>query len=145
MTHHEGRVTVYEPSPMLPVLERTLRVNDVAGLTTVEHAAVGGVSASSERIFGTPAPDDVDAVAPADLPACDVLDVDCEGAELEVLRGIDVRPRVLVVEAHPHLGCSCAAVAEDLDVMGYEMVDREPADAPDEITNFVTRRGDTQR
>jgi hypothetical protein len=74
---------------MLPVLERTLRVNDVAGLRTVEHAAVGGVSDSSERIFGAPVQDAIDAVAPADLPACDVLDIDCEGAELEILRGIE--------------------------------------------------------
>lgn len=50
---------------------------------------------------------------------------------------------MLVVEAHPHLGRSCAAVAEELHAMGYEVVDREPADAPGEITNFVARFGDT--
>jgi hypothetical protein len=68
VTHYEGRVAVYEPSPKVrPVLERTLRVNDVAGLTTVAHAAVGEVSDSSERRFGAPAPDDIDADAPEEI------------------------------------------------------------------------------
>lgn len=78
MTHFEGTVTTFEPSSrMLEILRRTVRVNRVEDVVTLEHAAVGPVSDSSERIFGSA---DGERVPPTGLPACDVLDVDCEGA-----------------------------------------------------------------
>jgi hypothetical protein len=38
-----------------------------------------------------------------DIPECDVLDLDCEGAEVEILEHIKARPRVLIIELHPWL------------------------------------------
>lgn len=141
MTHFEGQVTVYEPSStMRGVLERTLRVNRVADLVSVERAAVGPVSDSSERIFGE---SDGATVAPADLPACDVMDLDCEGAELAVLRKMTCRPRVLAVEAHPHLGCPRDEVESLLRDRGYDIVATECAVADTDITNYVAVREST--
>ncbi|WP_440990369.1 FkbM family methyltransferase [Haloarchaeobius baliensis] len=138
MTHFEGAVTVYEPSEkMLGYLRRAVEVNRVADLVTVEHAAVGSVSDTSERIFGDPSGD---VVAPTALPECDVLDLDCEGAELEILRDLRFRPRLLTVEAHPHLGCPVDEVVTELEAMGYDIVDREPIRPGNDIENVVALR-----
>jgi hypothetical protein len=45
MTHFEGTVTTYEAnSDMLATVRRTVEVNRVADLVTLEHTAVGPVS-----------------------------------------------------------------------------------------------------
>lgn len=138
MTHFEGDVTVYEPSSrMRGVLQRTIRANSVDDVVTVEHAAVGSVSDSSERIFGLGEPD---VVSPADIPTCNVLDLDCEGAELEILQELDFRPRLITVEAHPHLGCPHDEIESQLDRLGYDVVDREPIERDDDIVNYVAMR-----
>lgn len=135
MTHFEGDVTAFEPSSkMLETLRRTVAVNRVDEVVTLEHAAVGPVSASSERVFGSP---DGDAVAPEAIPECDVLDIDCEGAELEILRDLQFRPRLLAVEAHPHLGGDRDEVAAELRRLGYDVVDEEPIRPESDIVNFV--------
>lgn len=138
MTHFEGEVTTFEPnSEMLETIRRTIEVNRVGDLVTLEHAAIGSVSESSERIFGEA---DGEVRPPSAIPECDVLDVDCEGAELEVLRGMACRPRLLAVEAHPHLGCSHDDVKFELDRLGYEIVEREPIDRDGDIVNYVALR-----
>ena len=138
MTHLGGAVTSFEPSPkMLDVLQRTVRANRVDEVVTTRHAAVGSVSDSSERSFG-PGADDV--VPPEDIPPCDVLDMDCEGAELEILRSLEARPRLLTVEAHPHLGCSHDDVETQLDRLGYDVVEREPIESGSDIVNYVAIR-----
>lgn len=138
MTHFEGTVRTYEPSAkMRRLLERTVEVNRVGEVVTIEPAAVGPVSESSERIFG---PRDGPRVSPTALPASDVLDLDCEGAELDVLRGIEFEPRLITVEAHPHLGCSCAAIETQLERLGYEIIEAEPIREASDITNYVAVR-----
>lgn len=138
MTHYEGDVTVYEPSSkMLDVIRRTVDANRVDELVTVEHAAIGSVSDSSERIFGK---SDGDLYPPAAIPECDVLDLDCEGAELEILRGLSFRPRLLTVEVHPHLGCSHDEIEAELAHAGYAIVNIASFDAESEIVNYVAVR-----
>lgn len=135
MTHFEGDVTTFEPSSkMLEILQRTVRVNRVADVVTVEHAAVGSVSDSSKRIFGR---EDGDVVSPATLPECDVLDIDCEGAELEILRALEFTPRLLTVEAHPHLGCPLDEVEAQLTDRGYTIVEQDPIGPDSDIVNYV--------
>jgi hypothetical protein len=34
---------------------------------------------------------------------CNVLEIDCEGAELEIIENIQIQPRVIIVELHPWL------------------------------------------
>lgn len=135
MTHFEGDVTTFEPSPkMLEIIQETVRVNRVAEAVTVEHAAVGSVSDSSKRIFGL---GDSDVVAPTNLPECDVLDLDCEGTELEILRALEFNPRLLTVEAHPHLGCPLDEVEAQLADLGYTIVEQEPIRPNRDIVNYV--------
>lgn len=138
MTHFEGDVTVFEPSAkMLELLRRTIAANRVGDVVTVEQAAVGSVSASSERIFGSA---EGERIAPGEIPECDVLDIDCEGAELEVLRGIEFEPRLLTVEAHPHLGGEPEAVETHLRKSGYEILDSAPIAPDSDIVNYAAKR-----
>lgn len=131
MTHFEGTVTAFEAnSEMLATLRRTVNVNRVADLVTLEHAAVGPVSDRAEEMFG---PNDGDRLAPADLPVCDVLELDCEGSELEVLGGMEIRPRVVVVETHEPLGVPAGDVREVLEERNYRIVDSVPAGMDDEL------------
>ena len=139
MTHFEGAVTTYEPSAkMRRLLKRTVEVNRVDEVVTIDPAAVGPVSDSSERIFGPP---DDRSIAPSDLPDCDVLDLDCEGAELDILEDIDCEPRLVTVEVHPHLGPTREAVEGQLRSMGYDIVRAEPIRAESDITHYVARSG----
>lgn len=125
MIHYEGTVTTYEANAeMLETLERTVRVNRVDDLVTLEHAVVGSVSERAVEAFG---PGDGDRLDPADLPPCDVVEIDCEGAELEVLRGMECRPRVIVVETHEPIGIPPEDAAEPLEEMEYEIANAEPA------------------
>ncbi|MFC4552982.1 MULTISPECIES: FkbM family methyltransferase [Halorussus] len=124
-TGFEGSVTTFEANgEMLTTLERTVRVNRVADRVTLEHAAVGPVSEDSESVFGPP---DGDRRDPGAIPDCDVLELDCEGSELAVLDGLEVRPRVVVVETHEPLGVPADEVAEVLADLGYRVANRVPA------------------
>ena len=135
MTHFEGHVTTFEPSStMLEILRRTIRANGVEAVVDLEHAAVGSVSESSERIFGTA---DGHPLEPESIPDCDVLDIDAEGAEFEILPRLTVQPRLLTVEAHTHIGGSTSEIECELDRLGYEIVEREPIAGSEDIINYV--------
>ena len=141
MTHFEGTVVTYEAnSDMLATLQRTVEINRVADLVTLEHAAVGPVSDRAVEIFG---PSDGHRLAPADLQPCDVLEVDCEGSELDVLRGMECRPRVVVVETHEPLGVPSEDVSNVLETIGYRIVNRVPAGMNDELEVLTAVREGT--
>jgi hypothetical protein len=94
MTHFEGGVTTFEPSSeMTRTIDRTIEVNNVSGLVTVEHASIGPVREANERYFGAA---DGEQLPPTAVPECDVLELDCEGAELDILEALGVRPRVII-------------------------------------------------
>ena len=59
-------------------------------------------------------------VAPADLPPCDVLELDCEGSEVEILGALAVRPRVVLVETHGLYGAPTDRVLALVRGLGYD-------------------------
>lgn len=131
MTHFEGRVTVFEPSSeMVRTIERAIRVNAAAECVEVEHAAIGPVPESNERLFG---PADGERLPPDAVPACDVLELDCEGAELAILEALDHRPRVVVAETHPHLDAPASRVRSALEDGGYAVEQVGTAGADDSL------------
>lgn len=137
MTKFEGTVTVYEAnSERVATLQRTLEVNRIGDLVTIEHAAIGPVTDHAEDLFGQPDGEHLD---PGALPPCDVLELDCEGSELAVLEAMDCRPRSVVVETHEHLDAPTGAVIDMLEGLGYRVIDRVPAGMNDEL-EVVTAR-----
>lgn len=108
-----GHVICYEGGKQyVELCQEALELNGVTEQAEVRHKIVG---------------DDVDVwgeagntVSPSDLPDCDVLVMDCEGAEWSILEGLNQRPRVLVVEVHPQFDVAVADVQALLDGWGYQ-------------------------
>lgn len=116
----QGRVLCYEGSPAhVGRVTRTAAMNGVAARVRVECATVGaaiGVYVGDDEAMGP--------ILPAEaLPACDVLELDCEGAELGVLRDMTIRPRAILVEAHGGLGAPSREVRAALEGLGYRVGD----------------------
>ncbi|HET7325081.1 MAG TPA: FkbM family methyltransferase [Halococcus sp.] len=96
-----GRVIIYEGNPKrVAICRRTVAANDVDDRCEVIHAVV----ATPDTVEGTVT--DVGVLPPNDIPDCDVLELDCEGAEKQILTELKQKPRALVVEYHEFRGVS---------------------------------------
>lgn len=118
-------VTVFEPAAdRLAAIRRTLGLNDVdRDSVTLRRAVVGELNPHEAAEKGLDG-DGVPTVHPVDLPSCDVLELDCEGAELPILRALDPAslPRVIAVEIHPlKLDGATGAVLDRLRDLGYSI------------------------
>lgn len=112
-----GSVVCYEGARARVQYVQEAAVLNCAESLRVVHAVVGATS----NLF-----DDADGgglLDPRDLPPCDVLEMDCEGAELSILRSMTIRPRAVVVETHGLFGASTSDVRGLLEELGYGVVD----------------------
>lgn len=116
----EGRVLSFEANDeqtrvVREALELTGQVAGEGFLERVDirHALVGADLETYGSMAGAAR------VEPSALPECDVLTMDCEGAELDVLRGMSIEPRTVVVETHPTHGAPTDEVVEVLSSKGY--------------------------
>lgn len=118
-----GHVTVYEGSKTwVERSKNTIRTNGVEDLVTVVHGIVGpSVNLRSES-------GDAREITPTDLPECQVLELDCEGAELQILKHMEIRPRTILVESHGMQGATSSAVSEQLENMSYSIRSKVVAD-----------------
>jgi hypothetical protein len=117
--HNADSVTVYEGG--IEIAERvreTTRLNKVEDTVIVSEAIV----AEDHDVYGEAVTDKI--VSPVDLEECDVLEMDCEGAEVPILEKIEIEPRVIIVESHPKFDASPEDVRSLLTEHGYEIVDR---------------------
>lgn len=89
----EGSVTVYEgATSQLELVRETLALNQIDDVT-VNHAVVGDPQALWDD------EGEADRVKPVELPACDLLVLDCEGSEVGILEAVDL-PETVIVETH---------------------------------------------
>lgn len=94
------------------------RLDDIV---TVKHRYVQTVADWDDSVWG---PDEswgscLPALA---LPDCDVLELDCEGAEVSILRELVFRPRVVIVEPHPMFEVEESDVIVALKNIGYTRI-----------------------
>lgn len=114
-----GTVTVFEGARnMVEHIEETVALNEPAADVTI----VNGIVASMRQLEGSGA--GVSMIPPSALPACDVLELDCEGAETEILSSLDNRPRTIIVETHGNED----TVRDVLTDLEYTIQSREPAE-----------------
>jgi hypothetical protein len=120
-----GKVHSYEASAQrVADINRVCELNGVSNRCEIKHAIIGdgidiiGIAASEEVIH------------PTDLPECDVLELDCEGAEKTILEGLNKRPRTIIVETHPSKGAKTQTIEEILRDKKYEIIERksDPSD-----------------
>lgn len=118
---NEGEVCTYEAGDdQVAVTREALELNseilgaDLTARTSVNHALV----VSGNVVYGPIS--DARRLDVEDLPDCDVVVTDCEGAELPILRDIEIRPRAFVIETHPNFGAKTRDVEAVLSEYGYQ-------------------------
>lgn len=120
-----GEVIVYEGSPRaITSLTATLDMNNVSNRVTVHNSIVG----PAISIAGEGDNESVNTISPKDLPKCDILELDCEGAELELLERMNIKPEYIFVESHGALGSPSSEVKNLLRKNNYEIISSEVAD-----------------
>lgn len=118
-----GNVIIYEgAADRINDIKGTLKLNSVTDRVTVRHAIVG------EPVALTGDPGHAEHIAPSDLPECDVLEMDCEGSEVDILPKLKIYPATLIVETHRNE----STVRDELDNLGYKIVKRG-VEIPNEI------------
>ena len=110
----DGHVTCFEGSErQVELVRETVRRNAVSDRVTVRHALVG----QNIGVRGTLGAAEV--VSAGSRPPCDVLELDCEGSEVEILRDMGIRPRSIIVESHGFRGAPSAGIQAILQGLGY--------------------------
>ncbi|WP_341223655.1 FkbM family methyltransferase [Loktanella salsilacus] len=119
----DGQIVCYEASASaIKNSIRTIDRNNLSGRVDFIHAVVG----KALSIYGKGLSHNV--IDAADLEPCDVLELDCEGAELHILQELSIRPRIILVETHGVYGATTSDVAAQLQQMGYIVTDLGPAE-----------------
>jgi hypothetical protein len=127
-----GNVQCFEASEQYVALAQQAAARNNASNLTVHHAVVG------KPIFVYGSGKDLGSVIPpSQLPPCDVLQLDCEGAEVDILRDMAIQPRIILVETHGLFGAPTEMVGSLLRKRGYIFSDRGLAEPSDDC-----RRGD---
>lgn len=114
----DGRVMVFEGSERYArIISEVVALNNVSERCTIETAVVGEAVDVFDSAEQTPA----EQIPVKSLPQCDVLEMDCEGAEAYILAHLEQRPRVLIIEIHPG-EVSARGTLEQIRTMGYDVV-----------------------
>lgn len=115
-----GSVTCYEASSaQLAAIRACCRRNDIAHRVDLRFATVG----IPAHVYGRRKSRNGPLTHARDLPGCDVLELDCEGAERVVLAEMTIRPGVIIVETHGQYGSPTGQVFNQLVRMGYAVTD----------------------
>ena len=96
-------------------VKATVARNKMSSRLTVKHAVVGEAIA----VYGVPDQFSTLVISPAELPECDILELDCEDAESLILRNMTIRPRIIAVETHGVHGAPTRVVKELLEKLDY--------------------------
>jgi threonine dehydrogenase-like Zn-dependent dehydrogenase len=124
-TGSSGIVQCFEGSKhYVRMAHQTVARNRIANIE-INHAVVAKFIAALDG--GVPS-DLGPILSPSQLPPCNVLQMDCEGAEVGILNGLIIQPRVIVVETHGVYGAPTDLVASLLEKRGYVVSDRGVAE-----------------
>ena len=96
--------------------KETINLNKVDDRVTIKHAIIEKPVYLVGEIGQPPT------IAAKNLPDCDALIMDCEGAEIPILKNIQIRPRLIIVETHPLLNSPKDEVIKLLKNLEYEII-----------------------
>lgn len=132
-----SRVTTYEGSEeMIAIAKQTIRIEGSMDAVEFNHAIVGD-DIDMYGIPGTP-----ELVPPGEIPDCDAVLLDCEGAEYSIIRDLTVTPRVMIVEVHPEKGRSFSRLQGLLTEKGYVTVETRPISPDDDRPVVIAKRNE---
>ncbi len=95
----KGRVKIYEGGKeSIDKIKKVIEINGVSEICKVSQAIVG----TGKHVYGGGV-ESATHVSPSKLRPCDVLELDCEGSELCIVKKLSFTPRVIICELHPWL------------------------------------------
>lgn len=94
-------------------LRRTIKYNSLEDQVSTHHSIV----AEANTLYGSS--DGSNLTQVEEIPDCDVLEMDCEGAEETILCELKIDPRIIIVETHGNE----PIIRERLADLGYEIID----------------------
>ena len=115
ITFEGGRQTIER-------VKETVQLNNDSDQVSIRHAIVG------ENISLRGDSEGAEEVSASELPECDVLVLDCEGAEIGILEEMEIRPRAVIVETHGLFNSPERKVREKLVEAGYKPENSEIAE-----------------
>lgn len=107
-----GHVTCFEPTQdHTAIIREAVRLNEVAEHVTIRKVLVE----APVKVWG----EFDETISATDLDPCDVLIMDCEGAEQAILENLSFKPRAIIAELHPRQGVDVAHTHGLLEGQGY--------------------------
>lgn len=132
-TGEAGTVITYEGArESLKKVQQTVSLNSVGKQVSVRYAVI----AEAISLRGN---SDAETIPPEELPECDVLVLDCEGAEINILENMSIRPDVLIIETHGMFDAPVSMVSEKMQNLGYNIT--EPRFAEERLKRFCEENG----
>ena len=115
-----GSVVVYEGSKeMVEYLKEAVKLNGVQKTTTIRHAIV-----ETEVDLKRPS-NGSNRIAAREIKECDVMELDCEGSELDIIDGLSRLPKKIIVETHPKKGADTSDVRKALGRKNYKIINEK--------------------
>lgn len=109
----EGSVICYESS--LTQYKRALKTLQYNGIK--ENIQL--INATVAENIGVYNQGSATTIPVGDLPNCDILQLDCEGAERLILQDMKIRPKTVIVETHGMFGAPTKVIQDILTKKGY--------------------------
>jgi precorrin-6B methylase 2 len=126
----DGMVSAYEASKnAVSTCKETYQLNKVEHIANCKHAVVeteihvAGSSSNAEQLSAT------------DLPNCDALVMDCEGAEKDILKNMSQHPNKIIVETHSHFNSSTNDIKKTLS-NNYNLVNESERSENIDVLTF---------
>ncbi len=95
----EGEVHTYEASDeYYKTAKETFEFSEVSDRITLTHAFID----AHGNVFG--GMEGAETISPTELPECDVLNLDCEGSEVNILQDLNQSPQHVILETHADYG-----------------------------------------
>lgn len=112
-----GQIVIYEGGEeQAEAVRKTTNINNVSSRCEIQHAIIG----QEEKLYGEAG--GAKRLSPTEIPDCDVLEMDCEGSELQILKNMEIRPESLIIELHPnYYPDNVYGPIETIQEMGYEL------------------------
>lgn len=109
-------------------IKKSLELNGVDDRFETHHGLVGTKDDTVE-MYSEHMSYDVPLIHPEELPECDILEFDCNGMELTILRNLQIRPRAMIIEVEAPFYKELydgtenpRDVFDELDRLGYTIV-----------------------
>lgn len=123
LTGPTGMVNCYEASKQsYKKIKKTLLHNDLPNNIEIINKCVG----EPVSIWGNLSESEI--VKADELPVCDLLELDCEGAERKILRELSFKPKTILVETHGNFNSPTKKIRKLLNELGYQIINIEIAD-----------------